>query len=128
MPAKDIMTSPLGETHEGAWPYLQGLDQFLTHGTYETYAASAPYRMVRAGKSGESHVFPIQDDNLTAGLPLRRSILQSTLRQKYRSTGKHNPQRDSGSEKGLYRLHPIALANACLYGIPEHEICYAMDR
>jgi hypothetical protein len=26
MPAKDIMTSPLGETHEGAWPYLQGLE------------------------------------------------------------------------------------------------------
>ena len=22
----------------------------------------------------------------------------------------------------------IALANACLYGIPEQEICYAMDR
>src|SRR5690349_10164219 len=47
MLAKDIMTSPLGEAHEGAWPYLQGLDQFLTHGTYETYAAPASYRMVR---------------------------------------------------------------------------------
>ena len=81
-----------------------------------------------AGQSDEAHVFPIQDNNLTAGLPLRRSILQSTLRQKYRSTGKHNPQHDGGPEKGLYRLHPIALANACLYGIPEHEICYAMDR
>jgi len=23
--------------------------------------------------------------------------------------GKHNPQRDDGPEKGLYRLHPIAL-------------------
>ena len=58
------------------------------------------------GQSGEAHIFPIQDDNLTAGLPLRRSI----LRQKYRSTGKHNPQRDGGPEKGLYRLHPIALS------------------
>src|SRR4051794_16627563 len=34
----------------------------------------------------------------------------------------------SQAEKGFYRLHPIALANACLYGIPDHEICYAMDR
>src|SRR5215213_2939772 len=39
------------------------------------------------GQSGEAHIFPIQDDNLTAELPLRRSILQSTLRQKYRSAG-----------------------------------------
>jgi len=57
------------------------------------------------GQSGEAHVFLIQDDNLAAEVPLRRSI----LRQKYRSTGKHNPQRDGGPEKGLYRLHPIAL-------------------
>ena len=62
-----------------------------------------------AGQSGEAHVFLVQDDNLTAELPLRQSILQSTLRQKYKSTGKHNPQRDGGPEKGLYRLHPIAL-------------------
>jgi hypothetical protein len=40
-----------------------------------------------AGQSGEAHVFPVQDDNLTAELPLRRSILQSTLRRKYRSAG-----------------------------------------
>src|SRR3954466_907376 len=63
-----------------------------------------------AGQSGEARIFLIQDDNLTAEVPLRRSILQSTLRQKYRSTGRHNPQRDGGPEKGLYRLHPIALA------------------
>src|SRR4051812_10703475 len=62
------------------------------------------------GQSGEARIFLIQDDNLTAEVPLRRSILQSTLRQKYRSTGRHNPQRDGGPEKGLYRLHPIALA------------------
>src|SRR4051794_18258340 len=62
-----------------------------------------------AGQSGEARIFLIQDDNLTAEVPLRRSILQSTLRQKYRSTGRHNPQRDGGPEKGLYRLHPIAL-------------------
>src|SRR4051794_25132758 len=61
------------------------------------------------GQSGEARIFLIQDDNLTAEVPLRRSILQSTLRQKYRSTDKHNPQRDGGPEKGLYRLHPIAL-------------------
>src|SRR3954465_9383264 len=61
------------------------------------------------GQSGEARIFLIQDDNLTAEVPLRRSILQSTLRQKYRSTGRHNPQRDGGPEKGLYRLHPIAL-------------------
>jgi hypothetical protein len=30
MPAKDIMTLPLGETHEGAWPYLQGLEISLS--------------------------------------------------------------------------------------------------
>src|SRR5688500_16786608 len=49
---------------------------------------------VTAGQSGEAHVLPIQDDNLTAEVPLRRSILQSTLqstlRQEYRSTGEHN--------------------------------------
>src|SRR4051794_31229136 len=61
------------------------------------------------GQSGEARIFLIQDDNLTAEVPLRRSILQSTLRQKYRSTGRHNPQRDGGPEKGLYRLPPIAL-------------------
>src|SRR4051794_729859 len=61
------------------------------------------------GQSGEAHIFLIQDYSLTAEVPLRRSILQSTLRQKYRSTDKHNPQRDGGPEKGLYRLHPIAL-------------------
>ena len=33
-----------------------------------------------AGQSGEAHVFLIQDHNLTAEAPLRRSILQSTLR------------------------------------------------
>src|SRR3954454_10609681 len=60
-------------------------------------------------QSGEARIFLIQDDNLTAEVPIRRSILQSTLRQKYRSTGKHTPQRDGGPEKGLYRLHPIAL-------------------
>src|SRR3954447_16053854 len=53
------------------------------------------------GQSGEARIFLIQDDNLTAEVPLRRSILQSTLRQKYRSTGRHNPQRDGGPEKGL---------------------------
>src|SRR4051812_15926260 len=66
----------------------------------------------QAGQSGEARIFLIQDDNLTAEVPLRRSILQSTLRQKYRSTGRHNPQRDGGPEKGLYRLHPIALGRA----------------
>src|SRR3954447_12283763 len=66
-------------------------------------------QVVSAGQSGEARIFLIQDDNLTAEVPLRRSILQSTLRQKYRSTGRHNPQRDGGPEKGLYRLHPIAL-------------------
>src|SRR3954464_4421513 len=65
-----------------------------------------------SGQSGEARIFLIQDDNLTAEVPLRRSILQSTLRQKYRSTGRHNPQRDGGPEKGLYRLHPIALRPA----------------
>src|SRR3954452_18712279 len=54
---------------------------------------------VAAGQSGEARIFLIQDDNLTAEVPLRRSILQSTLRQKYRSTGRHNPQRDGGPEK-----------------------------
>src|SRR4051812_18264330 len=66
------------------------------------------------GQSGEARIFLIQDDNLTAEVPLRRSILQSTLRQKYRSTGRHNPQRDGGPEKGLYRLHPIALGGGYL--------------
>src|SRR4051794_18459980 len=66
-------------------------------------------RCALPGQSGEARIFLIQDDNLTAEVPLRRSILQSTLRQKYRSTGRHNPQRDGGPEKGLYRLHPIAL-------------------
>ena len=50
--------------------------------TFSTYAQhSGP------GQSGEAHIFPVQDDNLTAELPLRRSILQSTLQQKYRSAG-----------------------------------------
>src|SRR3954462_15458746 len=61
------------------------------------------------GQSGEAHVFLTQDNNLTAKVPLRRSILQCNLQQKYRSTGKHNPQRDDGPEKRLYRLRPIAL-------------------
>src|SRR3954468_7557063 len=61
------------------------------------------------GQSGEAHVFLTQDNNLTAKVPLRRSILQCNLQQKYRLMGKHNPQRDDGPEKGLYRLHPIAL-------------------
>src|SRR4051794_11654023 len=70
------------------------------------------------GQSGEARIFLIQDDNLTAEVPLRRSILPGQLRQKYRSTGRHNPQRDGGPEKGLYRLHPIALydQDAFLYG------------
>src|SRR4051794_17812974 len=62
-----------------------------------------------SGQSGEAHVFLTQDNNLTAKVPLRRSILQCNLQQKYRLMGKHNPQRDDGPEKGLYRLHPIAL-------------------
>src|SRR4051794_18073261 len=70
------------------------------------------------GQSGEARIFLIQDDNLTAEVPLRRSILQSTLRQKYRSTGRHNPQRDGGPEKGLYRLHPIALMDSQIYYRP----------
>src|SRR4051812_37567313 len=73
-----------------------------------------PARIVEPGQSGEARIFLIQDDNLTAEVPLRRSILQSTLRQKYRSTGRHNPQRDGGPEKGLYRLHPIALSQELL--------------
>src|SRR3954469_24303197 len=36
-------------------------------------------RPCKTGQSGEAHVFPIQDDNLIAKVPLRRSILQSTL-------------------------------------------------
>ena len=78
---------------------------------------------ISPGQSGEAHVFPVQDDNLTAELPLRRSILQSTLRQKYRSTGKHNSQRDGGPEKGLYRLHPIALPwKVNSQGHPAHSL------
>src|SRR4051812_17482523 len=75
-----------------------------------------------AGQSGEARIFLIQDDNLTAEVPLRRSILQSTLRQKYRSTGRHNPQRDGGPEKGLYRLHPIALAGYRQAAGKHHDI------
>src|SRR3954470_15594646 len=75
----------------------------------------------RPGQSGEARIFLIQDDNLTAEVPLRRSILQSTLRQKYRSTGRHNPQRDGGPEKGLYRLHPIALQMQELGGVLPEE-------
>src|SRR3954464_12620379 len=74
-------------------------------------ACCAPSAPSWPGQSGEARIFLIQDDNLTAEVPLRRSILQSTLRQKYRSTGRHNPQRDGGPEKGLYRLHPIALGH-----------------
>src|SRR3954451_23463105 len=62
-----------------------------------------------AGQSGEARIFLTQDNNLTAKVPLRRSILQCNLQQKYRLMGKHNPQRDDGPEKGLYRLPPIAL-------------------
>jgi hypothetical protein len=79
-----------------------------------------------AGQSGEAHIFPIQDDKLTAELPLRRSILQSTLRQKYRSPGKHNPQRDGGPEKGLYRLHLIALA--CLAHLIDNPGLFSAGR
>src|SRR3954471_7266189 len=61
------------------------------------------------GQSGEARIFLTQDNNLTAKVPLRRSILQCNLQQKYRLMGKHNPQRDDGPEKGLYRLPPIAL-------------------
>ena len=60
---------------------------------------------------GEAHIFPVQDDNLTAELPLvlnpYSSIYSST---KVQIGGRHNRQRDGGPEKGLYRLHPIALA------------------
>src|SRR5689334_9286307 len=46
------------------------------------------FRSVRTpGQSGEAHALLIQDHTLTAEVPLRRSILQSTLRQKYRSAG-----------------------------------------
>src|SRR3954452_13043571 len=84
------------------------------------------------GQSGEARIFLIQDDNLTAEVPLRRSILQSilqsTLRQKYRSTGRHNPQRDGGPEKGLYRLHPIALAaRAGVIDAPKAPDLHAQD-
>src|SRR3954463_5448752 len=71
-----------------------------------------PARTTTAGQSGEAHVFLTQDNNLTAKVPLRRSILQCNLQQKYRSTGKHNPQRDDGPEKGLYRLRPIDLPSS----------------
>src|SRR4051812_1468144 len=80
-------------------------DCLAVHTARDTVSECAPM----PGQSGEARIFLIQDDNLTAEVPLRRSILQSTLRQKYRSTGRHNPQRDGGPEKGLYRLHPIAL-------------------
>src|SRR3954468_5874767 len=40
------------------------------------------FSLDKAGQSGEARIFLIQDDNLTAEVPLRRSILQSTLRQK----------------------------------------------
>src|SRR3954464_5938704 len=47
---------------------------------------STIYReLTGAGQSGEARIFLIQDDNLTAEVPLRRSILQSTLRQSNRS-------------------------------------------
>src|SRR3954471_15183723 len=75
-----------------------------------SFASSACRIYPCKGATWAVTIFLIQDDNLTAEVPLRRSILQSTLRQKYRSTGRHNPQRDGGPEKGLYRLHPIALA------------------
>jgi hypothetical protein len=52
-------------------------------------------------------------------VPLRRSILQSTLQQKYRSAGEYNPQRDRSPEKGLHRLRPIAL----LFNIPCLDNC-----
>src|SRR4051812_26563484 len=89
---------------------MRPLQGFLRSGGNRRSAGPVrPDRPVSTGQSGEARIFLIQDDNLTAEVPLRRSILQSTLRQKYRSTGRHNPQRDGGSEKGLYRLHPIAL-------------------
>ncbi len=62
------------------------------------------------GQSGEAHAFLNQDDNLTEKVAPRRSILQPDLRQQYRSTGRHNPQRDGGPEKGFHGLRPIALA------------------
>src|SRR3954453_10196574 len=86
--------------------YSRGVPAFLWADGDRSEYGSSP------GQSGEARIFLIQDDNLTAEVPLRRSILQSTLRQKYRSTGRHNPQRDGGPEKGLYRLHPIALGSS----------------
>src|SRR4051812_14104955 len=77
-----------------------------------SFASSACRIYPCKGATWAVTIFLIQDDNLTAEVPLRRSILQSTLRQKYRSTGRHNPQRDGGPEKGLYRLHPIALGGS----------------
>src|SRR4051794_10191780 len=90
-------------------PYQAGAD-CPPQGRRDARPENRVHRGDTAGQSGEARIFLIQDDNLTAEVPLRRSILQSTLRQKYRSTGRHNPQRDGGPEKGLYRLHPIALA------------------
>src|SRR3954454_17531612 len=89
------------------------------------WASSRAGSATGPGQSGEARIFLIQDDNLTAEVPLRRSILQSTLRQKYRSTGRHNPQRDGGPEKGLYRLHPIALATGPHAG--RHEVHLVRD-
>jgi hypothetical protein len=68
----------------------------------------------RAGRSGEAQAFPIQDGSLTAEVPRRRSILQSTLRSKYSSTNGHNLHRYGSPKKGFYRFHPIALAGRAL--------------
>src|SRR3954454_13703263 len=62
------------------------------------------------GQSGEAQAFPIQESSLTAEVPRRRSIPQSTLRLKYSSTNEHNPHRYGSPKKGFYRLRPIALA------------------
>src|SRR4051812_13599182 len=98
-------------------PLRSSISRILASRSCLTWSHNMPFSRRRSstwawrpGQSGEARIFLIQDDNLTAEVPLRRSILQSTLRQKYRSTGRHNPQRDGGPEKGLYRLHPIALA------------------
>jgi len=66
-----------------------------------------------AGQSGEAQAFPIQDGSLTAEVPRRRSIPQSTLRLKYSSTNEHKPHRYGSPRKGFYRLHPIALPLPC---------------
>ena len=63
----------------------------------------------RPGQSGEAQAFPIQDGSLTAEVPQRRSIPQSTLRLKYSSTNEHSPHRYGSPKKGFYRLRPIAL-------------------